>query len=401
MEWIRRMKCKKALFTIAFINLLAAALLSVISFCICLRVNARISSHTVEIRMNGGSLDVAQREIAATSSRTVIAGEILSVLQILLPIVFFVTAMLVTASLFYRLKLEEPLEILTKGAARIMENDLDFKIETGSDDELGRLCAAFETMRQSLLKNHRELWRQTEERKRLNAAFAHDLRNPLTVLKGSVKMARQCCGEANLVQREAVGERIGMPDLLTENLLRIESYTDRIERYVEIMSQVGKLEEIVADRVPVGWDNLGKELENAMGFVVSDSGKQLDFSAAGMNADPKGESILLDQNMLFQIAENLVSNAIRFARLQITVRLVYEKNMLSLEVADDGSGFPGELLKQGVKPFQKGGEENGHFGMGLYICDLLCRKHGGSLTIRNLPSGACVRAALNVADSST
>lgn len=399
MEWIRRMKCKRALFTIAFINLLAAALLSVFSFWVCLRVNAKISSHTVEIRMNGGSLDVAPREIAATPSRTVIAGEILSVLQILLPIAFFVIAMLVTASLFYRLKLEEPLEILTKGAARIMENDLDFEIEAGSDDELGQLCSAFETMRQSLLKNNRELWRQTEERKRLNAAFAHDLRNPLTVLKGSVKMARQCCGEANLVQREAVGECTGMLDLLTENLLRIESYTDRIERYVEIMSQVGKLEEIVADRVPVEWDKLVKDMESAMGFVVSDNGKQLDFSATGADASQR-ECILLDQNMLFQIAENLVSNAIRFAMRQITVRLVYEKNMLSLEVADDGSGFPEELLKQGVKPFQKGGEENGHFGMGLYICDLLCRKHGGSLTIQNLSSGACVCVAMNVSDRS-
>lgn len=399
MEWIRRMKCKRALFTIAFINLLAAALLSVFSFWVCLRVNAKISSHTVEIRMNGGSLDVAPREIAATPSRTVIAGEILSVLQILLPIAFFVIAMLVTASLFYRLKLEEPLEILTKGAARIMENDLDFEIEAGSDDELGQLCSAFETMRQSLLKNNRELWRQTEERKRLNAAFAHDLRNPLTVLKGSVKMARQCCGEANLVQREAVGECTGMLDLLTENLLRIESYTDRIERYVEIMSQVGKLEEIVADRMPVEWDKLVKDMESAMGFVVSDNGKQLDFSATGADASQR-ECILLDQNMLFQIAENLVSNAIRFAMRQITVRLVYEKNMLSLEVADDGSGFPEELLKQGVKPFQKGGEENGHFGMGLYICDLLCRKHGGSLTIQNLSSGACVCVAMNVSDRS-
>lgn len=379
MEWIRRMKCKKALFTIAFINLLAAALLSVISFCICLRVNGKISSHTVEIRMDGGGLDVAEKEITEAPFRTVAAGAVLSVLQILLPMTFFVTAMLVTAALFYRLKLEEPLEILTKGAASIMENDLDFEISAGSDDELGQLCASFETMRQSLLKNNRELWRQTEERKRLNAAFAHDLGNPLTVLKGSVKMARRCCGE----------------DLLSENLLRIENYTDRIERYVEIMSQVGKLEEIVVERAPVDRNGLAKELESAIEMVVSDSGKQLDFRPGGTDIPRRGECILLDQNILFQIAENLVSNAVRFAASRISVRLMYEENTLSLEVTDDGSGFPDKLLKQGVRPFQKGSQDSGHFGMGLYICDLLCRKHGGSLTIQNLPSGAFVRAVLN------
>ena len=45
------------------------------------------------------------------------------------------------------------------------------------------------TMRQTLLKSNRELWRQSEEQKRLKAAFPHDLRNPITVLKGSIEMA--------------------------------------------------------------------------------------------------------------------------------------------------------------------------------------------------------------------
>lgn len=374
MERIRRMKCKRALFTIAFTNLLVAALLSVFSFWVCLRIGARISPHTIEIQMNGGSLDVAESEAAVISSRWVIAGEVLSLLQILLPIVFFVTAMLVTASLFYRLKLEGPLEILTKSAARIMESDLDFEIKAGTDDEMGQLCAAFEAMRQSLLKNNRELWRQTEERKRLNAAFSHDLRNPLTVLKGSVKMAKQCRGEA-----------------LLENLLRMESYTDRIERYVESMSQVGRLEEIAVEKAPADWKKLVRELENAMEFVAADSGRQFSFKSTGDE-----ETIFLDQNILFQIAENLVSNAVRYAESQVSVSLTLDEHTLSLEADDDGPGFPAQLLKNGVRPFQKGNEDSGHFGMGLYICDLLCRKHGGSLTIGNRSSGAFARAELSL-----
>lgn len=430
MERIRRMRLKKALFTIAFISLFIASLLSVFSFWVCLQSGAKVSSHSVEIRMHSGALDVTESEAAGLSSREIITGGIFSVLQIILPIVFFVTAMLVTASLFYRLKLKEPLEILGNGAARIMENDLDFTIAVRADDELGQLCAAFEAMRQSLLKNNRELWRQTEERKRLNAAFSHDLRNPLTVLKGSVKMAKQCCEkpEDNMISErpaeetatgrdtstagpaggsvteknaadEAAGNRISEKEnrrrdsteagILMENLIRIETYTQRIERYVETMSKVEKLEEITVEKVPVNWGTLTGELEKAMRFVVSDGGRQLSFKSAG-----DGETILLDKNILLQIAENLVSNAVRYAQRQVSVSLTLDEDALSLEVADDGPGFPAELLKNGVRPFQKGNEDSGHFGMGLYICDLLSRKHGGSLEMRNVRSGASVRAVL-------
>ena len=459
MEWIGRMKCKKALFTIAFIHLLIAALLSVVFFWLCINFRAQMSPHMVKIQINEGVFEAAESEIAALSSREVIVGEALSVLQILLPIVFFVIAMLSTASVFYRLKLEKPLDILTKSAARIMENDLDFTIEGGADDELGQLCAAFEIMRQSLLKNNRHLWLQTEERKRLNAAFSHDLRNPLTVLKGSVKMAKQCCKDRHCVQygdaeatpvtemggkdgiqakcavpgmpterdameketMEAAPEKAvpetGTPEkaapetdtiekgtmekdamateFLMENLLRIESYTDRIERYVEIMSKVGKLEEIVAVKAPVDLEGLAGELEDAMEIVASDSGKQLDFCFARTDTCQKGVCILLDKNILFQIAENLVTNAARFARHQISVKLSLSGKEFTFEAADDGTGFPAELLKNGVRPFYKSSADSGHFGMGLYICELLCRKHGGSLAMWNLPTGAMVRVVFD------
>lgn len=66
----------------------------------------------------------------------------------------------------------------------ISNNNLNFSIKYDSKDELGELCSSFETMRFTLANNFSEMWRQMEERKQLNAAFAHDLRTPLTVLKG-------------------------------------------------------------------------------------------------------------------------------------------------------------------------------------------------------------------------
>lgn len=113
---------------------------------------------------------------------------ILNIVQTLSCILFPVGGLIVSVFLFYYLKLKQPISCLQNGIMRIQNNDLDFSLPILSNDEMGQLCAAFEEMRSELLKSNRLLWQQAEERKRLNAAFSHDLRNPITVLKGSVKL---------------------------------------------------------------------------------------------------------------------------------------------------------------------------------------------------------------------
>ena len=54
-------------------------------------------------------------------------------------------------------------------------------------DELGRLCAAFEKMRQTLYENNRQMWSMLEERRALQASVAHDLRNPIAIMTGYVE----------------------------------------------------------------------------------------------------------------------------------------------------------------------------------------------------------------------
>ena len=90
----------------------------------------------------------------------------------------YLGGIILCAVIFYRRKLKRPIEILNAASAKIAENDLGFTVEVPCGNELGRLCESFEKMRASLLKLNREHWAQMEERRRLNAAFAHDLRTP-------------------------------------------------------------------------------------------------------------------------------------------------------------------------------------------------------------------------------
>lgn len=378
MERIKQMKLKKALFTITLINITIAFILSLLIIWICIELRSQLAP------MEGISIDVDSAHVIVqpqeSTSQAVLIAAMISLAQIVLPILIYIIALFATASMFYHLKLKDPLRILTEGAACIIENNLDFTIETKTQDEFGQLCTAFETMRKTLLENNYTLWRQSEERKRLNAAFSHNLRNPVTVLKGSVKLALKSIENVTIT-----------PNPFTDNLLRIEKYTNRIEQYVETMSSIQKLEDIAIQRKLVKWDSLISELKNMLCFLGEEKQKQIEFAAVKYE-----KNILIDKSFLFQIVENLVSNALRFAATRIDILCSISDGKLLLSVTDDGCGFPDRLIKNGIQPFQKGNDDTGHFGMGLYTCELFCKKHGGNITFKNNQAGATISVKLTI-----
>ena len=112
------------------------------------------------------------------------ANTFISVLQSVLIIIWVLFSVFLTGKIFYNRELKVPIYMLMDASRRIADNQLDFKLEYNKPNEFGMLCRAFDEMRQALYESNRELWRSLEERKRLNAAFSHDLRTPLTVLRG-------------------------------------------------------------------------------------------------------------------------------------------------------------------------------------------------------------------------
>ena len=294
---------------------------------------------------------------------------LLTYFQWLSCIILPVSGLGVAAVLFYRIKLKKPIKLLQAGTEHIRTNDLDFSIPAVSTDELGQICAAFETMRLELLKTNQALWRQAEERKRLNAAFAHDLRNPITVLKGSLKLLRNGTADEQAIDR-------------------LESYTLRIEQYVEAMSSIQRIEQMPVRVSEVVARTLRTELEETARLFAP----ALDIALSV----PDMGTLQIDHGIFLNVAENLIGNAARFARTKVEITLAIEKDILFLSVVDDGPGFPAELIKSGPKPFGKVEENSEHFGMGLYSSSLLCQKHGGNLRLENSPAGAITTAFIQI-----
>ena len=301
-----------------------------------------------------------------------------------LPVVASICMPILAVITFYRLKIKTPLSELEKGTKRVMENDLDFSVTFTSEDELGKLCQSFEFMRIELLKGNAEVQQKMEERKRLNAAFAHDLRNPVTVLNGSAKMLKKKLEEGDL-NTESLGENISL----------ISQYTKRIESYIQAMTSVQKLEEVALVQKERDWETLVKDLRSCLSILQEGSKKKVEIvetiKAIQNDVNP---TIFVDQYLIHNVAENLVSNALRYSKEEIKVELFCDEEKVKITVSDDGPGFSKNILEKGVVPFMRdttlGSEQN--FGMGLYICHLLCKKHGGELVLENTGEGGKVIA---------
>ena len=279
------------------------------------------------------------------------------------------------AALFYRRKLKGPIALLDMASRKIAEKDLDFAIHWDRRDEMGALCASFEEMRRALWENNRVMWRQMEERKRLNAAFAHDLRTPLTVLSGYTGMLRRDLAEGTT------------PADMAQEVDVMEAQVRRLEDYVQAMSSLHRLEDQPVRRAWVRFSDLRAQMESEMDILLAGRQTVLDAPGEGGAA--------LDAERVMQVFENLVSNAARFAAARVEATVEWDGNRLVLSVKDDGPGFTPEGLRRAAEPFYRGDgpDAQGHLGLGLNICRVLCEACGGGLEIANgHEGGARVRA---------
>lgn len=181
MERLKNMELKKTFLVLSASCVLVALLMLGLVFMICNSISSNFPSGGIEILADGS---IVKMETPTETQQNILS--MLGIIQIVSCIVLPMGGLALSGILYYHIKLKQPISTLRNGISRIRNHDLDFSMPVHSDDELGQLCTAFDTMREELLKSNQELWWQAEERKRLNAAFSHDLRNPITVLKGTI-----------------------------------------------------------------------------------------------------------------------------------------------------------------------------------------------------------------------
>ncbi|EGT4721549.1 sensor histidine kinase [Clostridioides difficile] len=364
------MSLKKTFFVLTLSSLIIASVLTTFAYILLNNLYNSIQDKYLKTPINTGIITIVQNNVNQFSDYDKTLLNIINILQLVLPLIFFIGLLLLADIIFYKVKLKTPIEILNKGAMEISNNNLDFCLEYNNNDELGNLCNAFEKMRSELNKNNIKMWTMINDRKQLNAAFSHDLRNPLTVLKGY----------SNYLTKYIPTGKLSDEKILSTTQLMSE-HINRIEYYVENMSNAQRLEDLVVSKSMSNINRFIENLDENISIIAKQEGKSFTLKNQINNIN-----LFFDENIILRVVENIISNAFRYARNNISILIYLEQELLTFVIEDDGIGFSKESLKLALRPFYRDktlNDSNAHFGMGLYISKILCEKHGGSIFIEN------------------
>ena len=127
-------------------------------------------------------------------------------------------------------------------------------------------------------------------------------------------------------------------------------------------------------------------LVEAAGALHQDQGVKLIFATAGQPAPE--EPLVRRSPEIMHGLNNLVQNAVQFARREVSVTTFWDRSTVTVEVVDDGPGFPLHLLGRLGEPYisTRAGAAD-HMGLGIFIAQSLLERSGARLVFDNLPDG--------------
>ncbi|MCM1057048.1 MAG: HAMP domain-containing histidine kinase [Firmicutes bacterium] len=315
--------------------------------------------------------DVERPVLSLMTPHDRLASEICDFLQTYTVLILSMIGCCCAVLLFYRKKLKYPLAELTLASKNIARNDLQFHVVYKNKDEMGELCREFERMRSQLAENNILLWRSLEEERALRAAIAHDIRSPLSVLKGYQEMLADHLPDGSIGLEKAV-----------EMLHECGKQLERMDKFVETMGKLNSLEKRTLCSEAITARQLEADLLAEIGILEKDAGKRILLHTVSTEDVFRG-----DRDIILEVTENLLSNALRYARTEVELTLSLSAGECRICVTDDGTGFS-EKAEESAKDSLK------HPGLGMYISRLYCEKHGGRLLSGNLPQGGASVTAI-------
>ncbi|WP_411329376.1 ATP-binding protein [Blautia hansenii] len=291
---------------------------------------------------------------------------------------YLAAAVILMLKQFYKNRLKRPFALLEKGVLEIQKQNLQFSLEYESQDEMGQLLKSMDKMRETLVENYEYMWKLIEEQKQLNAAFAHDLRTPLTVLKGYCEFLSRYLPQGAVSQEK-----------MTDILLLMTNQLERLSDFSKTMKEVRNLDEYPIEKEKTELFHFCRTIEGIVEAL--NMGGAVTLSVKCLSEEMEKQTVFFDENIVLEVLDNLLSNAIRFAKSQVIVSVEIEEKAagkyMYLYVEDDGKGFLDSELHKAIAPYYSSQQEEEHFGIGLYICNMLCNLHGGTVSLANRIEG--------------
>ncbi len=195
----------------------------------------------------------------------------------------------------------------------------------------------------------------------LSARLAHDLRNPLTVLKGVVEIAR---ARTNSGETYFSTKQI---DMMERAIARMSNQIDDVLEFVKIQSL----------------HTTKNSLLDTLGLSLAKINKSSNIK---IHIPDHGVELVYDSDKIEIVFDNLLNNSIQAINDdgEITIRFIDLENEIEIEVEDSGDGVSDEIASKIFEPLfttKKKGT-----GLGLASCKSIVEQHGGSISVRNKPT---------------
>jgi heavy metal sensor kinase len=269
-----------------------------------------------------------------------------------------------------------PVEQITRAAERITQHNLSERLPVASNgDELARLSVALNRMITRLDEAF-------QNSKRFVADASHDLRTPLTILRGEL---------------ESFAEDARLDSELRD---RAGSMLEEVVHLGKIVEQLFTLSRLDAGEAQTEWtrfdlSELAKTTAEQMSLLAEDKGIAIACNAS------QPVPVNGNQVRLKQVVVNLLDNAIKYTpeKGAIQLRVLASNRQAVLEVEDNGLGIPPEALPHIFERFYRVDKtrsaDSESAGLGLAIVKSICTAHGAEVTVQStIGSGSCFRVKL-------
>ena len=263
-----------------------------------------------------------------------------------------------------------PLVKLKKATKNIKEGNLDFVLEVEGNDEFSQLCQDFEEMRKRLKESTEEKILMDKENKELISNISHDLKTPITAVKGYV---------------EGIMDGVtDTPEKMDRYVRTIYNKTNEMDHLINELTFYSKID---TNRIPYTFSKLNVEdyfsdCAEELGLEMETRGIELVYA----NYVEKGVQVIADGEQIRRVIHNIVSNAIKYMekpRGIIQLRVKDVGDFIQVEIEDNGKGIAAKDLPYIFDRFYRTdvsrNSSKGGSGIALSIVKKIMEDHGGKV----------------------
>lgn len=295
-----------------------------------------------------------------------------------IPLVFLISFILTNllSSLYFSRHILSPLNQLKKAAGEISSGNLNQEVVPSGDQELKDLCNSFEQMRLKLKESIHTQLKYDENRKTLLSSISHDLKTPITSIKGYVEGIRD--GVANT------------PEKVNHYLKTIYSKASHMDTMIDDLLLFSKLD---LNQIPFHFEKT--DLIKYLQDCVFENGPELEKNniTLSLRSELKEAAfVMMDRERLKRVLNNILENSRKYMdkdKGEINLLLRENKSNFILEIQDNGSGISKEDLLYVFDRFYRSDKARSNItgsGLGLAIAKQIIEGHGGKIWIKSDPA---------------